>query len=230
MQAEGEIVELRTAGSERVNLMFGISGRWRFLAMAPGLGIVLGGAIACASNPGAAATATSTEQALELAIHGYEDHAVDVGEHGRSSGDTFFVQYELWNSDQTEKVGEYATACVLERDYGQGRDLESLTRCTATAFLDAGNIELAGRQLRTESEESLGYSVIGGTGAYRNAVGEATVVFGDEDTPDTLKLDLTVLDTVTDAPRSFVTSTRRRPGRGASRGSAQSLRSPRRQG
>jgi hypothetical protein len=174
--------------------MVGTSGRWRLLAMAPSLGIVLGGAIACASNPdGPATTATTTEHILEFPIHGYEDHAVDVGERGRSPGDTFYVQYELWNSEETSKVGDYATACVIERDYGEGHDLESLNRCTATAFLEEGTIELGSRLLRTESEESLRYSVIGGTGAYRNGVGEATVVFGDEDTPDTLMLELTLL-------------------------------------
>ena len=164
--------------------------RW-LLTVASGLGVILGGAIACTSNPAAQATTKTTEQVLEFPIHGYEDFAVDVGEHGRSPGDTFYVQYELWNPDETAKVGDYATACVIERDYGEGHDLTSLNRCTATAFLDTGNVELEARLLRTESEKSLRYSVIGGTGAYSNVAGEATVVFGDEDTPDTLKLDLT---------------------------------------
>ncbi len=153
--------------------------------------VVLAGALACSSNPSAPAV-TTTEQVLKFPIHGYEDHAVDVGEQGRSPGDTFYVQYELWNSDETAKVGDYATACVLERDYG-GPDAKALNRCTATAFLDTGTIELAARLIRTESEKTLPYSIIGGTDAYRNAVGEATVVFGDEDagTPDTLEIDLT---------------------------------------
>ena len=167
------------------------SGR-RPLTIAPWLVIILAGAFACSSNPGAPAV-TTTEQVLKFPIHGYEDHAVDVGEHGRSPGDTFYVQYELWNSDETAKVGDYATACVLERDYGEGPDLKSLNRCTATAFLETGTIELAARILRADSEKSLRYSIIGGTDSYKNAVGEATVVFGDEDagTPDTLEIDLT---------------------------------------
>lgn len=164
--------------------MFRTFRRAWLVATALCLTIVIGGVVAVAStmNEG-----TTTKQVLRFRILGYKSDDLDVGAQGRSPGDTFFVQHALWNYDQTARVGRYDTACVLEKDYGVGSDLTSLNRCTATAFLGTGTVELAGRAFRTETEKTLRYAVIGGTGTYKNVVGQATVVFGE---PDTLKLEL----------------------------------------
>lgn len=144
--------------------------------------VVIGGGIAFASKD----DGTVNKQVRRFRILGYDSYDLDVGETGRSPGDTFFVKHELWNYGQTAKVGEYDTACVIEKDVGAGADLRSLNRCTATAILRDGTIELATRVWRTEAEKTLPYAVIGGSRAYKNVAGQATVVFEG----DILKLEL----------------------------------------
>jgi hypothetical protein len=164
--------------------MFNKIRRHRFVASATCLGLLVAGGIAGAST---SHHGLMKKEVLRLQIVGYGSDDLDVGAAGRSPGDTFFVQHQLWNISQTTRVGRYDTACTLEKDYGSGENMMSLNRCTATVFLADGTIELANRAYRTESEKRLRYAVVGGTGAYINVVGQATVVFGE---PDTLNLRL----------------------------------------
>jgi len=148
------------------------------------LGVAVVGGISVASTP----HGPTRGHIVRFQIVGYESDDLDVGASGRSPGDTFFVQHQLWNADHTRRVGRYDTACTLEKDYGSGATLTSLNRCTATVFLADGTIELANRAYRTESEKRLRYAVVGGTGTYMSIVGQATVVFGEPE--GTLRLEL----------------------------------------
>lgn len=148
------------------------------------LGIAVAGGVAIASTSHHGLT---KERVLQFAIVGYEADDLDVGAAGRSPGDTFFVQQQLWNIGRTTRVGRFDNACTIEKDYGSGENMTSLNRCTATVFLADGTIELANRWYLTESKERFRFAVIGGTRSYMNVVGQATIVFGE---PDTLKLEL----------------------------------------
>jgi hypothetical protein len=125
----------------------GVRRKWVAVAALAAV-VVIGGGIAFASRDG-----TVNWRVRRFRILGYDSYDLDVGETGRSPSDTFFVKHGLWNYSQTAKVGEYDTACVLEKDVGAGADLRSLNRCTATAILRDGTIELATRVWRTESEK-----------------------------------------------------------------------------
>jgi hypothetical protein len=104
--------------------------------------------------------------------------------------DTFFGQSELRNFDLTKQLGRYASACVLENVDTR------LNHCTATVSLSQGKVELSGRFPFNDTLQSFRLAVVGGSGAYENAVGQGTVTFGCDACPpdshdvDTLTLDL----------------------------------------
>jgi hypothetical protein len=127
---------------------------------------------------------------LRFAVQLVNEDMGDVGPSGESPGDTFFAQSQLLNFDLTEQHGRYATACVLE-------NLDTrLNHCTATVFLSNGKVELSGRFRFTDTLQAFRLAVVGGSGAYENVVGQATVTFGCDACPpdshdvDTLSLDL----------------------------------------
>jgi hypothetical protein len=127
---------------------------------------------------------------LRFAVHGINEDTGDVGPSGDSPGDTFFAQSELLNFDLTKRHGRYASACVLE-------NLDTrLNHCTATVSLSHGTVELSGRVPFTDTLQAFRLAVVGGSGAYENVVGQATITFGCDACPadshdvDTLTLDL----------------------------------------
>jgi hypothetical protein len=169
------------ATASEVPMAHGVWKRWVAVTALAAVVLIGGGVALATMNHGIV-----KKQFLRFRQHGYDNYDLDVGEAGRSPGDTFFVKHDLWNYDETAKVGQYDTACILEKDVGG----KSLNRCTATLFLRGGSIELAGRVWFSETLPSFRLSVIGGTRKYENVVGEARVVFGDEDTPDSVYVEL----------------------------------------
>src|SRR5215208_2269671 len=86
-------------------------------------------------------------QVRSFATTGFQEQDLDVRPSGRSLGDTFFFQNQLRSFDLTKKLGRFYSTCVLE-------NVEtSLNRCTGTAFLGDGKVELAGRLYFTETLE-----------------------------------------------------------------------------
>jgi hypothetical protein len=126
---------------------------------------------------------------LNFAIQALNEDTGDVGPSGDSPGDTFFAQSELRNFDLTKQLGGYASACVLENVDTR------LNHCTATVFLSGGNVELSGRFPFNDALEAFRLAVIGGSGTYKNAVGQATITFGcDACPPDSHDVDTLMLD------------------------------------
>ena len=127
---------------------------------------------------------------LSFAIQLVNEDFGDVGPSGESPGDTFFAQSELRNFDLTNQLGRYASACVLETVDTR------LNHCTATVSLSNGKVELSGRFLFRDTLQTFRLAVVGGSGTYKNVVGQATITFGCDACPpdshdvDTLTLDL----------------------------------------
>lgn len=127
---------------------------------------------------------------LSFAVHLVNEDASDVGASGDSPGDTFFAQSELQNFDLTKQLGRYASACVLENVDTR------LNHCTATVSLSNGKVELSGRFSFSDTLEAFRLAVVGGSGTYKNVVGQATIMFGchacppDSHDVDTLTIDL----------------------------------------
>jgi hypothetical protein len=147
---------------------------------------LIGAGIAVASSRG---DGIVDHQVRSFALAGFQEDELDVRPSGRSPGDTFFFQQQLRTFDLTKMLGRFYSTCVLENVKS------SLNRCTGTAFLGDGRVELAARFKFTDPLKSIRYAVIGGTGNYDNVVGQAKVTFGCEACPpgteaDTLTLDL----------------------------------------
>jgi hypothetical protein len=129
-------------------------------------------------------------QVLSFAVHLVHEDTGDAGPSGDSPGDTFLAQSELQNFDLTKQLGRYASACVLENL------VTRLNHCTATVSLSNGTVELSARFNFTETRPGFRLAVIGGSGTYKNVVGQATYTFGCDACPadshdvDTLTLDL----------------------------------------
>ena len=127
---------------------------------------------------------------LSFAVHLVNEDAGDVGTSGDSPGDTFFAQSELQNFDLTKQLGRYASACVLENVDTR------LNHCTATVSLSNGKVELSGRFPFSDTLQAFRLAVVGGSGTYKNVVGQAMYTFGCDACPpdshdvDTLSLDL----------------------------------------
>jgi hypothetical protein len=147
---------------------------------------VVGAGLAIASRRGGIVR----HDVLSFAIQLVNEDSGDVGPSGDSPGDTFFAQSELRNFDLTNQLGRYASACVLESVDTR------LNHCTATVSLSNGKVELSGRFLFRDTLQAFRLAVVGGSGTYKNVVGQATITFGCDACPpdspdvDTLTLDL----------------------------------------
>jgi hypothetical protein len=127
---------------------------------------------------------------LSFAVAFVNQDIGDVAPSGDSPGDTFFAQNQLQNFDLTKQLGRYASACVLE-------NLETrLNHCTATVSLSSGKVELSGRFPFSDTLQAYRLAVVGGSGTYKNVVGQAMYTFGCDACPpdshdvDTLTIDL----------------------------------------
>lgn len=91
------------------------------------------------------------------------------GDFTSSAGDTFFFHDELWNRSETIKRGTVDGKCTSL--------IGTNVHCVATITLAAGTIELS-QGLSFEDEDgpsSFRVAITGGTGRYKNVVGQATL-------------------------------------------------------
>jgi hypothetical protein len=110
-----------------------------------------------------------------------------------SPGDTFFFHDELWNRAETKKRGTLDGKCTfLVNQVDPATGFFGTAHCTATIFLGAGTIELAGGINFSNEGEPFFVAVVGGTERYENIVGEAklTEQFEGQENKSLLELEL----------------------------------------
>jgi hypothetical protein len=96
---------------------------------------------------------------------------VDNNPSGPSGGDLFGSIGDLRHAGS--KVGTYSSACTASS--------EVLAECQATFVWNSGDrLQLAG-QLELQPDAVNHISIVGGTGKYRTARGEATIKQGSQD-------------------------------------------------
>lgn len=126
------------------------------------------GASPAAATPAAgdAPDITGAERLVVVAIDHGRGGGVDTGPKGASPGDYYVFQEELTASDGTH-LGIDSARCMNISAHN--------TRCDASFILTGrGSVDVAGSF--ADGVRSL--AVTGGTGAFRNARGEATIVGG----------------------------------------------------
>jgi len=91
---------------------------------------------------------------------------LDLGKPGPTPGDEFFFASQIWNTAQTDRIGSNHGYCVVENP--------PVAHCAGTVRLDGGTLEYA-FQLRLTNPNPPTPAIIGGTGAFDGAEGQAHI-------------------------------------------------------
>jgi hypothetical protein len=143
--------------------------------------LVIGGIAVASSREG-----IRRDTVLRLLDVSGESEYLDLGEPAQgdfdpSPGDTFFFNNTLRNAGDTRTVGRFPSKCVAL--FG------TEFKCSGTLFLERGTIELAATP-DFASADPIRAAVIGGTGAYRNVGGQATITPTDVEGTSRLVVEL----------------------------------------
>jgi hypothetical protein len=124
---------------------------------------------------GASAPSGHHGQTLRLVIRGGTTTFVDTGKKGPSVGDEVILNQNVFlASNPSKRVGKGIVKITL-----LGTANSSLTQDEANVLLPAGQLSVQGVQT---SGQSFSLAVTGGTGAYRDAHGQANVTLGAHNT------------------------------------------------
>jgi hypothetical protein len=134
------------------------------------IAVVVGGAVSASAAPTAttASAAKSTVLRYDIAFRPFEENVVDVGTPGAGVGDMLVFQDRIL--DHGRQVGVEGGTCTITALLEGGH---FQTNCVGTVSLAAGQIAFQG--LVTDAPDKH-MAVVGGTGRYRDAGGELTVV------------------------------------------------------
>ncbi|HEY7102328.1 MAG TPA: hypothetical protein VH573_11880 [Mycobacteriales bacterium] len=140
-----------------------------------GLGVVavvVAGAVSASAAPTAATPAQSTAKGTvlryDIAFRPFQENFVDVGTPGAGIGDMLVFQDRIL--DHGRQVGVQGGTCTITALLDGGH---FQTHCVGTVSLAAGQIAFQG--LVTDAPDKH-MAVVGGTGRYRDAGGELTVL------------------------------------------------------
>jgi hypothetical protein len=134
------------------------------------IAVVVGGAVSASAAPTAtsATAAKSTVLRYDIAFRPFEENVVDVGTPGAGVGDMLVFQDRIL--DRGRQVGVEGGVCTITALLDGGH---FQTHCVGTVSLGAGQIAFQG--LVTDAPDKH-MAVVGGTGRYRDAGGELTVL------------------------------------------------------
>ena len=135
-------------------------------------------AAAALATVGVAASAVADDkpaprQLVFLSVHG--PNTLDQGGPLQPGDDGVFLD-DVYNATRTKKLGTSAVHCV--------QNFADILNCTGTAHLDGrGDIVFTGA---TQRAETFVLAVVGGTGEFRGANGEAEIFTVDDQTDRTI--------------------------------------------
>ena len=134
------------------------------------IAVVVGGAVSASAAPTAtsATAAKNTVLRYDIAFRPFEENVVDVGTPGGGIGDMLVFQDRIL--DHGREVGVEGGTCTITALLAGGH---FQTNCVGTVSLPAGQIAFQG--LVTDAPDKH-MAVVGGTGRYRDAGGELTVL------------------------------------------------------
>jgi hypothetical protein len=146
--------------------------------------VVIGGAVSASAAPTAAsepAAARGTVLRYDIAFRPFDENYVDVGTPGAGVGDMLVFQDRIL--DHGRQVGVQGGTCTITALLDGGH---FQTHCVGTVSLPGGQIAFQG--LVTDAPDKH-MAVVGGTGRYRDAGGDLTVLeFGDDTGTLTVRL------------------------------------------
>lgn len=117
--------------------------------------------------------ASAAHGELTFFIHDTKQATVDSPPKGASQGDLFAYHGLVYNTKGGKKVGRFGGACVQLDAVGTSSD----SSCSVDYVLPGGQLhtEVFGSNDFLFSGKPFPFSVLGGTGEYRNARGEGTM-------------------------------------------------------
>jgi hypothetical protein len=104
---------------------------------------------------------------------------VNVNQPGLRIGDRLAARGPLFDASQTSQVGRHHLDCIIMRKVtvDPAEEPQGLYWCTYLLELPGGDLTIAGLDARGPGVST--FAVLGGTGAYADASGEATLTDGD---------------------------------------------------
>jgi len=107
---------------------------------------------------------------------------LNVNQPGLRLGDRLVARRPLLDSSQTSRVGRHYLDCVVMNKIAEDpvEGFHGLYWCTYLLKLAGGDLTIAGRDARGPGVST--FAVLGGTGAYADASGEATLTDSDAGT------------------------------------------------
>ncbi|SRR6266851_3865759 len=115
---------------------------------------------------------------------------VDTGPSGFSPGDLYvFADHLFLVSEPNDQIGTSYGRCVLIDPATLKFDCSITNELTGAGALSAGDLTAAGTLTLNEGSTSE-FAVVGGTGPYRNARGDATVKLGPLEGPHDVTVNL----------------------------------------
>jgi len=151
------------------------------------VGLVAGGASLAAQGP------SNDNQPLVLHLISRAtaiNNIVDTGPAGFSPGDLYvFSDRYFLASEPDEQIGSVDGRCVLIDPAAIRFDCSVTNTLTGAGGLPAGNIMAAGPLTLSQGSMST-FAIVGGTGTYRTARGDATVELGPPDGPHQVTVNL----------------------------------------
>lgn len=122
-----------------------------------------------------AAPSQGRTTSIQLVAHFTQASLVDAGDPGPSAGDQQVVVGTLTKGG--EKAGRFGFVCEF-----LNATSNSAEECSATGSLRRGTITLEGASRQSDTDHR--WAVVGGTGAYRNATGQALIHDVNDTTAD----------------------------------------------
>ena len=119
----------------------------------------------------------------DIQFRPFEENYVDVGSPGPGIGDMLVFQDQILDRHSGQQVGVEAGTCTITAVIDTGFQ----THCVGTVSLPAGQIAFQG--LVTNAPEKQ-MAIVGGTGRYRTAAGQLTVLELGENDAGTLTIRL----------------------------------------
>jgi hypothetical protein len=151
------------------------------------VGLAIGGASLAAQGP------SNNSQPLVLHLISRAtaiNNVVDTGPAGLSPGDLYvFSDRYFLASEPNDQIGSVDGRCVLIDPAALHFDCSVTNTLTGAGGLTAGRIMAAGPLTLAQGSTST-FAIVGGTGAYRNARGDATVELGPPEGPHEVTVNL----------------------------------------
>ena len=136
------------------------------------LAVLILGGLGVASTLAAAGQSTFT-----VVTPVQEEQEIDLGEQGASVGDLYVFSGPLYDESEESQLGRLDGECTTTSSPGPSSEARRLCLVNATFTEEREGAEIDAQGVGRLEAEDVVFAVTGGTGAFRNARGQATFLY-----------------------------------------------------